>query len=495
MIQELDWLKKWSQYSPHKLALQDLDSDCSYTYQQAHLASQKIAHILSQQFQIKPGDRVALLATNCLETVLLFFAVQKLGAILVPLNFRLTANELGYVLADADPKLLIFESLFAEVLDGLAQPFEKRISYEKFNQLWTQTTGGFKDFLSNDADPVMIIYTSGTTGFPKGAVITQEMIFWNSLNTTMRLNLTDQDKTITFAPFFHTGGWHVLTTPLLHRGATVYLLKKFSGERILAESERLKCTILFGVPTMMDMMARSPNFLSSDLSTIRYAIVGGEPMPSDLIKIWHQKKIPIRQGYGLTEFGPNVFSLNEEDAIRKIGSIGFENFYIQARIIDESGCELGFDEIGELELKGPMCMQGYWRQPKATAATIRNGWLKTGDLVRKDSDGFYFVVSRKKDMIKSGGENIYPAEVERVIRSFPAVKEVAVVGVKDEKWGEVGRAYICAEDHQDLCLEDLQKYCVEHLAKFKIPKQFILLPELPKSDSGKILKRKLLEGP
>jgi fatty-acyl-CoA synthase len=307
------------------------------------------------------------------------------------------------------------------------------------------------------------------------------------------LNITDQDKTITFAPFFHTGGWNVLTTPLLHRGATVCLIKKFEADRILTESAKLRCTILFGVPTMMDMMARSSQFKTVDLKSVRYAIVGGEPMPVELIKKWHQKNIPIRQGYGLTEFGPNVFSLNEQDAERKIGSIGFANFYCQARVIDDSGKILGPNQIGELQLKGPMCMQGYWNNSAATTETIVDGWLKTGDLVKHDEEGFYFVIGRKKEMIKSGGENIYPAEIERILRQFPQVREAAVVGRKDEKWGEVGRAFIATENNQDFCLEDLQQFCVKHLAKYKVPKEFILISELPKSDSGKILKRKLSE--
>jgi fatty-acyl-CoA synthase len=306
------------------------------------------------------------------------------------------------------------------------------------------------------------------------------------------LNLSQQDCTVIFLPFFHTGGWNVLTTPILHRGGTIVLLKKFDSDKILQLSESENATILFGVPTTMDMMARSPIFEKVNLSKVRYAIVGGEPMPVGLIKTWDQKGVPIRQGYGLTEFGPNVFSLNEEDVIRKIGSIGFPNFYIDAKVVDNDGNELGADHIGELVLRGPMCMQSYWKNEKATRETIKNGWLHTGDLVRCDSEGYFYVVGRKKDMFISGGENVYPPELEQVIRTLPGVREVAVVGVPDDKWGEVGKAFVVKDDKQ-ITEQDLHSHCLKNLAKFKIPKYFVFLNELPKGDSGKILKRKLLE--
>ena len=240
-------------------------------------------------------------------------------------------------------------------------------------------------------------------------------------------------------------------------------------------------------------MARTEHFKTANLRSVRYAIVGGEPMPVDLIHTWHEKGIPIRQGYGLTEFGPNVFSLNEQDAIRKIGSIGFPNFYSQAKIAADDGSECGPDQVGELWLRGPMAMREYWNNPKATAETFVDGWLKTGDLVRKDSEGFFYVMGRKKDMYKSGGENVYPAELEKVLRTAPGVRDVAVIGVQDPKWGEVGKAFVVKESGNSISDQDLLAYCQKNLAKFKIPRYFQFVPELPKGDSGKILKRKLTE--
>lgn len=488
---ELDWLKRWNLYAPEKIAVKDGDTGDSLTYRQLFQASVANAQDLKTRYKVKKGDRVAVLAMNELDYVVLFFATQRVGAILVPINFRLTYREVEHIVSDCAPTLLVYQEAFRELANQLKQE-DKILQTKLLSEKATEFNALNESFEGEPQDPVMILYTSGTTGAPKGAILSHEMIFWNSINTTLRLNLSQQDCTVIFLPFFHTGGWNVLTTPILHRGGTIILLKKFDGDRILQLSESENGTILFGVPTTMDMMAHSPLFDKVNLSKVRYAIVGGEPMPIDLIKTWDKKGIPIRQGYGLTEFGPNVFSLNEEDSIRKIGSIGFPNFYIDAKVVNNHGQEVAANEIGELILKGPMCMQGYWKNPKATAETIKDGWLYTGDLVRCDADGYFYVVGRKKDMFISGGENIYPPELEQVILSLPGVREVAVVGVPDEKWGEVGKAFV-VRDQAQISEQDLLGHCLKNLAKFKIPKYFVFLPELPKGDSGKILKRKLVE--
>jgi fatty-acyl-CoA synthase len=304
------------------------------------------------------------------------------------------------------------------------------------------------------------------------------------------LNLTQNECAVIFLPLFHTGGWNVLTTPILHRGGKIVLLKKFDSELILKSSSQDKATLLFGVPTTMDMMARHPDFKKIDLTSIRYAIVGGEPMPIELIKTWHDKGIPVRQGYGLTEFGPNVFSLHQDSSMRKIGSIGFANFYVETKVVDETGKSLGANQVGELILKGPMCMKEYWKNSSATSETIRDGWLYTGDLVKFDDEGYYYVVGRRKDMFISGAENVYPAEVEQVLRQIKGVKEAAVIGIPDSKWGEVGKAFLVKEDPA-LTEESVISHCVQNLAKYKIPKKIVFLDQLPKGDSGKILKKNL----
>ncbi|UXR65487.1 long-chain fatty acid--CoA ligase [Bdellovibrio bacteriovorus] len=492
---ELDWLKRWNLYSPQNIAIQDGDTGREFSYARLFELANKGARLFKQQFQIGKGDRVAVLATNELEYVFLFFALQRLGAIMVPINFRLTQREVRHILTDSAPKLVVLQENLNSLLEGLS-------SDEVPQKLFLQGANSFASaleathdpaevvFTPVENDPVMILYTSGTTGNPKGAVLTYRMLFWNSINTTLRLNISQTDCTVIFLPFFHTGGWNVLTTPFIHRGAKVVFLKKFDADQILRLSEEQKATLLFGVPTTMDMMAQSPRFSSTDLSRIRYAIVGGEPMPLELIKTWDKKGVPIRQGYGLTEFGPNVFSLNEEDALRKIGSIGFPNFYIDAKVVDNDGSELGSNQVGELVLRGPMIMQGYWKNEKATQETIKDGWLHTGDLVRRDEEGYFYVVGRKKDMFISGGENVYPPEVEQILRSHPSVMEAAVIGVPDNKWGEVGKAFIVRQT-SDLTADELLNHCAKNLAKFKIPKHFVFLAALPKGDSGKILKRQL----
>lgn len=493
---ELDWLKRWKLYSPKNIAIKDGETGREFSYAKLFELANRGAHFLHQEYGVRKGDRVAVLATNELEYVFLFFALQRLGAILVPVNFRLTQREVDHIITDCSPKLILFQEAYRDIVANLpGQPASLLLQGEKsFSTQLEQSSSEEYAFTSQENDPVMILYTSGTTGAPKGAILTYKMLFWNSINTTLRLNISQNDCTVIFLPFFHTGGWNVLTTPFIHRGAKVVFLKKFDADQIMSLSEKEKATILFGVPTTMEMMARSPLFKTVDLSSIRYAIVGGEPMPMELIKVWDKKGIPIRQGYGLTEFGPNVFSLNEEDAIRKIGSIGFPNFYIEAKVVDNDGKELKDNEVGELVLRGPMCMQGYWHNEKATQDTIKEGWLYTGDLVRRDSEGYYYVVGRKKDMFISGGENIYPTEVEQVLRAHPGVLEAAVIGVPDEKWGEVGRAFVVPST-PDVSVESLQSHCLQNLAKFKIPKYFVFLEALPKGDSGKILKKKLAELP
>lgn len=490
---EIDWLKRWALYSPRNTALKDGETGRELSYAELFDSARKAAAFLQKNYSVGKGDRVAILSKNELEYVVLFFALHRLGAILVPVNFRLTAREIAHIVSDAGAKLLIYENEYQNVVEELSQDVKvpHRLSFETFVSTLQKESALYSSFLAAPHDPCMILYTSGTTGAPKGAVITHQGIFWNSINTTLRLNLSQNDCTVIFLPFFHTGGWNVLTTPFFHRGGKIVLLKKFDAEQILQLSEKEKATILFGVPTTMDMMARHPQFEKFDLSKIRYAIVGGEPMPIELIRTWEKRNVPIRQGYGLTEFGPNVFSLNQEDSVRKIGSIGFPNFYIDVRVVGDQGQELGAGEIGELALRGPMMMKEYWQNTKATTETIRDGWLYTGDLVKKDDEGYFYVVGRKKDMYISGGENVYPPEVEQVLLKCPGIREVAVIGVPDEKWGEVGKAFIVLEENSKITEEDVKDHCLKNLAKFKIPKHFAFISSLPKGDSGKILKRKL----
>ena len=486
-----DWLERWAVYSPDKVAIEDVDAGRSVTYAEASRIVHRTARLLRDEFGLAAGDRVAVLAPNAVEYVLLFFATQRLGAILVPVNWRLAPREVAHVVTDAEPTLLVVDDAFAEKVEDAEV---QRVSFGELSERMHD------DALPSDLDvpepdfeaPCMILYTSGTTGAPKGAVLTNRGIFWNSVNTGLRLNLTEDDRTAIFAPLFHTGGWHVLTTPILHHGGTI-LLSEFDPERVLRLCDERGLTILFGVPTMLAMMHEQSAFADVTLDSVRYAIVGGEPMPIPLIQAWHAKGVPIRQGYGLTEFGPNVFSLPERDAERKAGSIGFPNFYIDARVVDDAGDELPADEIGELVLRGPAAMAGYWRNPEATAETVTDGWLRTGDLVRCDAEGYFYVVGRKKEMFISGAENVYPAEVEGFLQTHPAVKAVAVVGVPDARWGEVGKAFVVRKEGADVTADEIVDFARTGLARYKVPKHVAFLDALPTSDSGKVLKRALRE--
>ena len=495
---QFDWLARWAKYTPKRLMLREYDTEMEWTYSDFNNRVASLANHLRSELKIEKGDRVAVYSKNRAEYVLFFFACVKLGAMLVPLNFRLTPRELDTLIKDAEPKLFIYENQFSKEVEKLEtlKTIPRKKELEDFSKFLTggQTEDEFyyQHSITED-DPVMILYTAGTTGLSKGAIITHKMLYWNSINTSLRLDLTSQDHTQSFAPFFHTGGWNVLFTPFVHHGASHTLLTKFDPDLILKLMEKEKATILFGVPTMLQMMADSEYFNTVDLSSVRYAIVGGAPMPIPLINKWHAKGVYIRQGYGLTEVGPNCFSLHQDDAIEKKGSIGFPNFYIEAKVVSDNGKELGANEVGELWLKSPVVTPGYWRKEDETKEAITDGWFHTGDMVKKDEDDFYYVVDRKKNMYISGGENVYPSEIENYLYTHDEVKETAIIGVRDEKWGEVGKAFVSLKANSKLSEDDLKNFCAGNLAKYKIPKYFVIISEIPKNEAGKIDKKKLLE--
>ena len=481
----IDWFAKWNMYAPDKLAVKDASTNESLTYGELHNAGEQLSQFLTQEKGIAKGDRIAVISDFGLAYFVLFAAAQKLGFVLVPINERLAAREVAFLLGNCEPSLLVYEEKHATLAKESNAELNIDTSSNEDIMNWCQ--GNLNIDLPDgptEEDPVFILYTSGTTGFPKGALYTHKMMMWNSLNTALRLNVTAFDHTLMVMPPFHTGGWNVLTTPFLHFGASVTVLPKFEADEVLQLLESEGSTLFMAVPTMVRMLADSPLFDSAKLDKLRYFIVGGEALPIPLIEKYAAKNVMIRQGYGLTEVGTNVTSLAAEDAIRKRGSIGFPNFYIETRLVKEDGEEASTNEIGELWLKGPVVTPGYWKNPEATAKSLENGWFKTGDLLRKDEEGYLYVVDRIKNMFISGGENVYPAEVEKYLASHPSISEVAVVGIADDKWGEVGKAIIVSTDN--LSGEELKAFCVKGLAKFKVPKQFVFLDALPKTDSGKI---------
>ncbi len=484
---EVDWLAKWALYTPESLFLRDHARQEEWNFNHGEKRARQVASALQKNYGIKRGDRVAVLSTNRSEYVFLMLACVKLGAILVPLNFRLTTQELRQPLQDAEPALVVCEK---ELEDRLPDGSWAMAGMTVFDALVfgpLDETANFTIDRSGQLDDlVMILFTSGTTGVPKGAMITHRMLLWNAINTELRLDLNSEDHSLCFAPFFHTGGWNVLLTPFLHCGASHTLLPGFDADLIMDLFQKEKVSIFFGVPTMLRMLAETPGFAQANLKSIRYSVVGGAPMPEPLINTWHEKGVFIRQGYGLTEVGPNCFSLHQDHAVSHRGSIGFPNFYVEARIVDDHGQECGPDEVGELCLRSEVVTPGYWRKPEATAEAIREGWFYTGDLVKRDVDGFHSVVDRKKNMYISGGENVYPAEVEAALLTHPAVSEAAVLGVPDPTWGEAGHSFLVL--HQDEACEpgSIREFCSGCLAKFKIPREVTVLNALPLNDAGKI---------
>jgi fatty-acyl-CoA synthase len=492
MINAFDWFAKWALYSPQQLAVKEALTGRSMSYAELDEAANKAAAWLQQQ-GLRQGDRLVILAEFCVELVVLFGAAQKTGVILVPLNYRLSPREIDYLLGDADPALVLVEPKFQDLLRDAPQAAGLR-QLELAALFSLSVNAGIPQAVGLTAnDPVFILYTSGTTGFPKGALYTHEMLLWNSLNTALRLNVTSSDRTLMVMPPFHTGGWNVLTTPFLHFGATVVLLPKFDAEQVMDLLERERINLFMGVPTMIKMMSEVPRFEQVDLAALRYFIVGGEALPIPVIERWNQKGVPIRQGYGLTEVGPNVTSLPEADAIRKIGSIGFPNFYLQTKLVDEQGETVVGAGRGEFWLKGPVVTPGYWRHPEATAKSMTDGWFHTGDVLERDAEGYLYVVDRIKNMFISGGENVYPAEIEHFLRKHPAIAEVAVLGVPDERWGEVGKAFVVLQSPTTATAEELKGYCLNGLAKFKVPKHFAFVAAIPKNDTGKVDRKKLAE--
>jgi len=483
-----DWVSKWALYSPDAIAIESIGDGQSISYRQLNEKANGIARFLLQQPNIQVGTRIAVIDDFSIIYIALFCAFQKAGLVLVPLNYRLALPEITEILNDAEPNIVFFNEKYS----NLISPNHSN----KYLPISTLDNILFVENLKvNEVDedhPIFILYTSGTTGKPKGVLYSHKMLFWNSVNTAMTLKINSDSKTVVVMPPFHTGGWNVLLTPFLHHGGTVYLCNKFEPNLTLSLLDQKECNIFMGVPTMLAMMANEIDFETSNLSKLDYIIVGGESMPIPLIERYAQKGVAIRQGYGMTEVGPNLTSLHQDDAIRKKGSIGRPNFYVEIKIVGESGNEVAHNEPGELWLRGPMVTKGYWKNEKATKEAFSEDgkWFKTGDMVIEDSEKYLYIVDRLKNMFISGAENVYPAEIEKIIIQNPKVKECCVIGVKDEKWGEVGKAFIALRG-QPISEDEIKSFCLKHLAKFKVPKYYHFLEELPKSDSGKIDRKKL----
>ena len=500
-----DWLSRRTLYTPHRVAVVDDSDGRRYRYCELEARANRVADHLRNLLGVEPSDRVACLSANRIEYLDLYFACGKLGAVLVPLNLRLPSAGVLDLLEDCRPKVLFYEAAFAEIADDArkADLAERAVAIDAADPNHGETPltellsadalaadcdgrAAFEAHRARESDTAMILYTSGTTGRAKGAMISYRQIHWNAFNTINGLQLTQDDAAFLNMPLYHTGGWHVLFTPLMLLGGRVVLQKRFDPERCNQLIGPEGITILFGVPTTLRMMWQAANFSAADFTKVRFAIFGGESCPLPIIEAYAQRHVAMRQGYGLTEAGPNCFSLPAEDSIRKQGSIGFPNFHIGVRLVTDDGREPAVGEVGELWMKGPHVFSGYWDNPQETDQTLRDGWLATGDLMKRDEEGYFYLVGRKKDMYVSGGENVYPAQVERVLQSHAAVNLAAVVGVPDATWGETGWAFVSLHPDQSVASYELIEWCMRHLAKFQCPSRLVLMEALPTGHSGKV---------
>jgi fatty-acyl-CoA synthase len=344
-------------------------------------------------------------------------------------------------------------------------------------------------------DPYCILYTSGTTGRPKGAMLPHRQILWNCINTVVSWGLREDDVSPVLTPLFHAGGLFAFMTPLLYIGGRITLLRAFDAEESLRRIVEEGCTVILGVPTQFQLWYNTPYFQQADFSRVRFWINGGAAIPVPLMEAWLKVKGGVfRQGYGLTEVGPNCFSMTDEESVRKRGSLGKPIFHSKMRlVVPATGQEVPVDQPGELLIWGPHVCTGYWHNSKATAESLTDGWFHTGDGMRTDENGFFYFVGRFKDMIKSGGENIYAAEVEKIFRDHPSVQDAALIGQPDEKWGEVGLMIVLLKPGQSATADELLKFCEGKLARFKIPKRVLFADAFPYSPYGKTEKSKLRE--
>jgi fatty-acyl-CoA synthase len=418
------------------------------------------------------GDRVATLTGNSPEHVAVFFACAKTGLLLAPLSWRLAAPELAYQLDDAEPSLFLVDAEHDSLAEATGRPFEPL-------KLTDQLVAESDEAGVEDQDPLLLVYTSGTTGRPKGALLTHANCFWTNLSFDLATGVSGDDVVLQVLPQFHCGGWNVQALLAWWKGAIVVLERAFDPARCLALIEEKRVTTMMGVPANYLFLAQEPAFDSTDLSSLRRAVVGGAAMPEPLLETWHDRGVDVVQGYGLTEAAPNVLCLPPEDAVRKLGSAGKPYPHVDVRLADG----------GELQVRGPNVFAGYWRNPQASADAFDGGWLRTGDIAERDDEGFYRIKGRLKDMYISGGENVYPAEVESALHEHPAVADASVVGVPNERWGEVGVAFVVAR--RAVAEEELIEFVRKRLAHFKAPKAVRFVDALPRSGVGKVAKEQL----
>ncbi len=491
-----DWLVKHARQFPEKIALVDLHSARSVSYAQLNERASRFAEFMRDRWQIKPGDRIAVLAHSSSDYVEMLYGCGKLGAIMVCLNWRLAPSELTGIVDDAAPVAIVWGEEFDSTGVALAQACkltqqmvvgatrEGVVGYE--TALGEMSGASIEMPWRKHEDVWYLLYTAGTTGKPKGVLQTWGMAFTNAVNGMLAAGLRREDKMLSVLPYFHTGGLNLYMNPMIMCGGATLIMRQFDVDQTmdLLESD---VTVMFGVPAIYLFLSQHPRFASADFSRVRNWACGGAPIPKTLLEQYLAKGVTICFGFGMTETGPTVFLTDEATARKKVGTVGKPVMYVEGKVVDSATRQsLSANQRGELLLRGPGLTPGYWHKPEATAKAYEDGWLCTGDIAYFDDDGDYYIVDRSKDMYISGGENVYPAEVENVIFQLEGVAEVAVIGVHDDKWGEVGKAIVAVKPGAQVSDADVIAHCKAKLAGFKAPKYVVFVPAVARNAAGKL---------
>jgi len=516
-----DLIAERARVTPDKTALVSIETGERLTYADLDARVDRAASALRAS-GLEPGDRFGLLAHNCIEFIAMFFAAGRANVIVVPLSTRATAHELEGIAADCGMKRVFVGAEFENTpLSVVRYP----LSGLRSASLSPPDIGHRTS--DNENAVYCLLYTSGTTGKPKGVMIPRRQLLWNGYNTVVNWSLREDDVSPIYTPLYHAGGLAAFLIPIFTVGGTIVLHKSFNVADVWRTIEHERCTVVLGVPTIWKMLMDAPEFATADLSHVRWFISGGAPLPQFIIDAYQKRGVVFKQGYGMTEVGVNCFTMTAEESVRKPGSIGRPLLFTEVKLMmerrlpagrsagvppasddlaarkaadrpagsrrSEELCEVedgdNVDGIGEMYIRGPHVSLGYWNNEEATRdAYTDDGWFKTGDLARRDADGFFYIAGRRKEMFISGGVNVYPAEIEAELVSHPSVSDAAVVAVPDETWGEVGIAFVVAKNMTE---ESLAAYLAERIARYKIPRRFVFLESLPRTPYGKVVKEDL----
>ena len=486
------WIEEHAISAPQKVAIKYETSRISYRSLSDSI--ERTARYLEKSCGIGRGDRVAYLGFNRPECLIVFFACASIGAIYLPLNWRLAPPELQYIFVDSAPSVLMCDSIHHDIGASLIPftPSSKLLDIEALKSLLEVPTPSAEDSNESNWDfPVLLVYTSGTTGRPKGVVLTQKALYFNALNSVDMHGLNKNDHILTVLPLFHVGGLNIQTTPGFFVGATVSLHARFDPTETLSSIALEKPTLLVLVPSMMFALNQHSSWSPATLSSLRVVTTGSTIVPPGLITTWHEAGIPIIQVYGSTETGPVALYQREEDALMSVGSTGRDALHTDLRIVDEQGHDVKSEASGELLLRGPNLFQKYWNDEASTQDVFEDGWFRTGDIGYRDERGFVFINDRKKDVVISGGENIYPAELEKVLLRVPGIIEAAVVGIPDERWGDIPVAVVIVDRETGPGTVEIFTAFIGQLARFKHPKAVGFAKTLPHNAMGKVLKHEL----